>query len=562
MKYFVRLLVIFFLFVSICRSDAQSNLTKWAMEDVLLKKPVTCRDSEITVGEAIQEFSKQTGVNLLIDPKLNESGEIVMINIQNVPLANALESLSALFSLPHAEWKWGRIESNHKFRYKLYPSKLSDVEALMTREARRAFLEYIGALRKYLALSEEDQEKQKAIYSKAMLQKDDKLADTYLSLRKDGFLSRIKAVLELMDDNKIASALSGERLKVALADLTESQRTAVMQFYAKYKFSLSHNGIPDPLSPEPTYVSIYASNNSGNMPTIMLSVEHSLGLSCLGPGVSGGFLHALARAWMMQGDEVTSPTEDQVIPKFAYNLLSKQKIFSRSGRRIPDFTPGESYEAILDKIASACNIPIIVKMDRDSRVRGQELKPKTKLSEFLESTEYGISKVKMHKWRKGVLLISKPDWFLDQDKAVPLEIIDKVQTSLAKQDGKGTLQEIVKQFSSLASSQWRSVVDRFPALHIFDEREGLLQFTANHTELLYPSGMGIEQENRSELIKILPLVNSSFFEEHAKMRWRTITTRLKDRFAPVFKLEFQDQRGRWSELADTKGMFILNYNEP
>ena len=282
----IRTAILCMLFCSIITfCSAQNKFDEWIASDMQLKKTVTLQESKITIGEALESFSKQTGVKILMDYNKDESGVILFVQLKNTPLSSCLEAISSLLSLPGSKWQWGREGAENLWTYKLYPANLSDLSAALRFQARMVFKDYINFLRGYVALSPEEQDKQKSLYSKAMLQKSDATANAYLAARKEGLISRMKVMLDLLDDQGIDVVLDGGAVALPLAKLSETQKASMMQFYDQYHVEFTQNGIPPPPSPEPTSMTLFSVQSVGSkkhvMPNILLSVGESAALTQL-----------------------------------------------------------------------------------------------------------------------------------------------------------------------------------------------------------------------------------------------------------------------------------------
>ncbi len=541
---------------------AQDNFEEWNATDKQLSKTVTLQESKITIGEALQAFSKQTGVKILMDANKEESGVILFVHLKNTPLANALEAISSLLSLPRSKWQWGRSGSKNLWVYKLYPASLADLDAALRFQARTVFKDYIAFLRGYVALSPEEQDKQKSLYSKAMLQKSDATANAYLDARKEGLISRMKVMLDLLDDQGIDAVLDQGAVTVPFANLNETQKAAMVQYYKQYHVVFQQDGVQSAPSTEPTSLTMQSVHNVGSkkhvMPNILLSVGESISLTCLGPGVSGGFIHSLGRAWILPGDTVSHPLEETLIPEA--NIESRtvkvnDEAAPGSKRQIPI---GGDYENRLASTSISTSIPIIAVLNREDRKSNVEPLRHTTLKKFLFETEYGLSLLKMHKWRMGILLISTPDWMMSQDSIIPVSLIKKMEKILNRPSREGLLKEVCNQFVTISTPKWQGLVQRFPQFSIVVRNPSFFRFAANYPNLFQSTGIELNEDIIQAIMSCLPETNRKTLDNARRVRWRTVSPGMKKEDPPVFAFEVLDSKGAWEGLASSSYLSVMD----
>ncbi len=558
-----RTIILCMLFCSIITfCSAQNKFEEWIASDMQLKKTVTLQESKITIGEALESFSKQTGVKILMDANKEESGVILFVQLKNAPLSNCLEAISSLLSLPGSKWQWGRNGDKNLWTYKLYPANLSDLNTALMFQARMVFKDYINFLRGYVALSPEEQDKQKSLYSKAMLQKSDEIANSYLDARKTGLISRMKVMLELLDDQGIDAVLDGGAVTLPLAKLSETQKASMLQFYDQYHLEFTQNGVPVlPPSPEPTSMTIYSIRSRGSkkdvMPNILLSVGESGALTCLGPGVSGGFIQSLGRAWILPGDLQSHPLEETLIPdaKIENKTIEVKEHSAQDAKR---HNPVDAdYERRLTETSILTKIPIIAVLNQEVRQSYVEPANKTTVKKFLDTTE-GRSSIKIHKWRKGILLISTPDWMMSQDSIIPVNLMKKMQTLLYRPSKEGLLKEVCSQFVTLSPPQWQGLVEKFPQFSIVFRNRSFFRFASNYPDLFRSTGLILNQDIIQAILSCLPESNRKTLDNARKVRWRTVNAGTKEEDFPVFAFEVLDSKGAWKELVSSAYLSVMD----
>lgn len=265
-----RRLVFIFVFVAVCLlfvPPAVSSPLSKAMraEDPRLEKRVTISAPHIYVGELLEEWARQTGVNLLASDRDGASGEQVTVFLRDVPLAQAMNALYSLVSYQQAAWHWSRSSDPAKpgeFRYQLLrPAAARHLSDRLRSQVQEDFEAQADTLLNALKMTPEEQkEAARRDPDVAMLMQDKRLA---------AGLSAFAAVLSPEARQRVLRG--AEQPQVKVSDLPEAARSFVRSVWEEGQWKRKNQfGEWEPV-PEPTWVQ-FSTNRATNQlaPTLYI----------------------------------------------------------------------------------------------------------------------------------------------------------------------------------------------------------------------------------------------------------------------------------------------------
>ena len=170
----------------------------------------------------------------------------------------------------------------------------------------------------------------------------------------------------------------------------------------------------------------------------------------------------------------------------------------------------------------------------------------------------GISLIKIHKWRKEILLISTPDWMMSQDSIIPVNLIKKMQTLLYKPSREGLLKEVCSQFVTLSPPQWQGLVQRFPQFSIVVRNQSFFRFASNYPDLFRSTGLILNQDIILAIMSCLPGSSRKTLDNALRVRWRTVNAGTNKEDFPVFAFEVLESTGVWKELASSSYLSVMD----
>ena len=549
MKIIPKLVVCTLLLLLAISSRSQGVIEEWAKEDQRLLTPVSLHHSNILIGELLDELAKQTKAPLVIDNSRKESGISLYVSLDRVPLCDVMDSLHSLLSLPKNQWQWGKTGKSD-FVYRIYPSKIEDAVNSLEEAGADAFVKYVEILRSYLLLSPEERIKQKRTFSKALHLEDDLIVDDYLTDNNRVILDTMQVSLKYLDRDAVLRVLKGESIQVPLKEMDPTDLKVVMGFFDRYKIKFVSDDDQSTEVEPPKYLNLRPSKKQqlrkSLTPFIMVGVGKSASMSCFGGGLNYGLAREMYNRWLLGGDHKTSAQEDAVLP-LIQSKKSATPDANNSLAGIRTVPQGRRYQDYLDRIGASLKTPILALLSPQEKLEEAVIPVKANLRSFLWNTE-GYSLVKMHKWRREILLITTPTWMYDQDDITAVKDVQKIQLLLSRSEKRGILEWMSNMLNIYSPEQMNSLSERFPQLLILSEASDLLRFSAQHPEIFQPTGLALDGDINRALLPLVPGLNSETLSKSRKLRWTTGKIVNKETNSLIFALEISDPSGKWSTI--------------
>lgn len=550
MKIIPKLVVCTLLLLLPISSRGQGFIEGWAKEDQRLLLPVSLHHSNILIGELLDELAKQTKVPLIIDNSRKESGISLYVSLDRVPLGDVMDSLHSLLSLPNNQWQWGK-SGKRDFVYRIYPSKIEDIVNSVEAVGADAFVNYTENLRSYLSLSPKERIKQKRTFSKALHLDDDIVVNDYLTDNNRVILDTMQISLKYLNRDAILRVLKGESIQIPLKEMDSTDLKVVMGFFDRYQVNFVSNGDRSTEVETPKYLNLRPAKKQqlrkSLTPFIMVGVGKSASMSCFGGGLNYGLAHEMYKRWLLGGDHKTSAQENAVLP-LSPSKKSATPDANNSLAGIRTESQGNQYQDYLDRIGANLKAPILALLSPQERMANASSSVKGNLRNFLSNTE-GYSLLKMHKWRREILLITNPTWMYDQDGITAVKDVQKIQLFLSRSDKRGILEGMSNLLDKYSAEQLNSLSERFPQLLILSEAPDLLRFSAQNPEIFRPTGLVLDNDVNKALLSLVPGLNSETLSKSRKLRWTTGKIVNKEITSLSFTLEISDPSGKWSTIS-------------
>ena len=414
MRIIARLLCSFLLFttffsvLSTKTAHAASDLTdEMAAADKRLDNAkVTTNSAHIFVGELLEQWSKQSGVDLSAGVKDFAADETLTVFIKDMPLKNAMRSLWSLFSYRPGAWTWEREgEAKSGFRYVLHqPFAARQVGAGVREYTQTSYEAEVAASIEAMKLTPEERQKRAG---------NDKDMAAHLNdpIIQNGIMA-FAGTLNTDDQKKVLSG-SGERDGITkdVSDLGEAGRKFVGD-YVQSKRRLN------PLSQfaDPTKVNFFTDKRGIAVPALVITVGNGTSMEGFsyagGPGLLNKLAPHLRDLWLMHPDQSTSPQEAVVSARpIASPAVVKAQTSGNGSPKKPQNVRDKTtaFAARLQQISESTNTPIMARLPvaRPFRMGLQEIgEPYGQpISAFLlKIGDWGWGM--QHKWRDKTLLIA------------------------------------------------------------------------------------------------------------------------------------------------------------
>ena len=536
---------------------AQETPVKWSEEDLRLKQTVSVANQNISIAELLETFSKQTGVELNCNRDQIETGISFYVSLNHVPLCDAIEAISSLLSLKRYQWKWGKAKvnekANEKSSYRLFPVKVDDLAMALKQEGEEAFFKYMDAMRNYLALSREEQIKQKSVFRKAVHMKDNWLVDSRL---KEGISLDLQEVsIKYLDRSRLERLVRSEQVEIPLSEIDAKDIPVIDRFHNSNRLNTTNlpKGVTIPIIPGPLKLifSRFSGVSSGDYltPVIMVGMNDTGGSSCFGTELSAGLREEMYKQWILDGDQKFSLIENAIIPEKEVQKDREGSRKSEIDQGFPslNFAALDAYLQTLHQATDPLKIPVVALLSKADIRSDVQIATHSTLGAFLTKSD-GVFTQKMHKWRQGILLINTPFWMNYQKGTLSGRKLMAIKKAISQKNGKGTLEALCNAMLTSSPEQWDSLKQSLPELQKFDLNPPIYSFSGANPGMFQPNGLPLTGDVKAGLAGTFLALDPKVFEQHRKIRWNTSNVGEKEDRHILFTLEMSTPAGAWESV--------------
>lgn len=452
-------------------------------DDKRLNVPVTVLEERLHIAELLSRLSAQTGVNLKINPRLEASGITLMASLIDLPLADAMNALTALVGCRSARWYWERQGKPGSFTYWLQAPHLSDIAVRLRAKAQHDFERQATVLMKAAAMSPEERKE---------LLGQNKADDP--GIKDLRVMSGISIFAESVSSDLQQRLLRGETtLKIPVSQLSSEGQAFVR---SEYRIS----GI---LDRDPDSVSFSTNQFNGVTPTLFMEIGDIGGSGYVG-GVplNNQFTEELANEWLLPGDTSSNPLDTAVVsrPK-NYQPPSLQEVDLQNFENFSIKEQNEYFlrfknitQKRLAQLSQAAPIAVMAIVPEAQSDIGEPYKQTIgHFASLLHQLPYAV----LSKWHGKVLLLNYGRWFLSMDTFVPFATIE--QLSAKERKGLFALNDLAATADRLSNKQLISLSGDFPIFKSVADAQGVFVLHHRFPEVQATGGIIVT----SEIVRIL-----------------------------------------------------------
>lgn len=416
-------------------------------QDPRLEKPVSCVASHIYIGELVETFSKQSGVPITADEVGGAADVDVIVSLDHIPLADAMEALWSLVSYQDAEWDWERTGKAGNYKYRLVqPEAARLLPNTLHDQVDKEFLAQAWKMLDALKMTP-DQLKEAA--------KDDPLLASIAEGNKD---DRVRPSMEIFADlapevqNSILQDHNG--VVIPVSQLSPHGRQYVHDHWladrARGGLTKDEQGNLIPVR-EPQSISVSCGYSDLEMAP---SLNVDTGFGC-GDLAGGGWMEKKWRnkiflLWLRPGDLRDVPAAAKRVPApRAAGAASSEHTFAER----------------LMQLSQAASLPLLARLP-DEREGSTSITNTPPYNQTVGTYLTHLQSSLEHKWRSGVLLLSYSPRLTDPAKQTdaPWSVVRQLRESEAKGDGYLTLADYARAAHALTPQQMQTLSAHFPSM--------------------------------------------------------------------------------------------------
>lgn len=436
---------------------------KMRHEDLRLDRPVTLIAPRIYVGEFLECLSEQSRVALVADEKDSAADDQVMVFLKDIPLGDAMNALWSLMSYKGTAWHWRRSGKPGDFRYQLRrPPAAQQLAAHLRQEVQNAFEAHASTMLAATHMTPEQRRKAVKQMSDSMLQSDGKIAESLL--HSDRLWAGLGVFAESLPPEKQLGVLRGQgRVKIPVSQLSAQGQTWVRAVWASDAAQASRktpDGRWEPI-PEPSWIEFEVSRSTDQLaPTLYIHMEGMGGYGYLGATpLHKGFHRKIADLWVLPDDLSDHPTSERTVP-----LPHSFK---------PPTVKNRVLEQRLGQMAEAAPLSLMARLP--SHQNNDPGPPYNQtVRAFLMRLEEKAPYLH-HKWHAGVLLLTYPGWFWDEEKRAPWALVRRLRKTEAAGGGFLSLDDLFTVADVLSKAQLERLTDEFPVMEHVIYWQGLFR---------------------------------------------------------------------------------------
>jgi hypothetical protein len=458
-------------------------------DDERLAAPVTVSTADVSIGQLLGNWSRQTGVPISIDPRDGASSYRLLAECDKVPAARMMEALYRLFSRRGGEWAWNRTGKPGHYEYELSEPFAAKNRTESFRQLQLGLLDrFVTVMRSMSAMSPDERRRRRVDLERALLMEKTDGADFFFT--DDWFWIQAAFFFGATTQDQQRAILNGGSVTVNLKSLSPTVHDAFRKDLARYTApEVESTGRPEPESV--TFWSRPADLNMGTFgPTIFATGVVPQGeTSYIGTGhLSAGVRAALESLWFLPGDKHDDPASVRLVPAQSGSERPASASQPAGG---PDQPPirrgrGPTVKEAIRAVAQATHTPVLGIIDARSD-RGAQNPAGVAISAFLAHI-HGPTGLTFFKWNSGILMICDPRWFAVQDPVVPEFLIAKLGRD---SHGQVALSEFIDLTRHISGEQAEWLCDHY---HIgsYKSLQPLIELALAYPGVLTPSGTAID----------------------------------------------------------------------
>ena len=292
-----------------------------AKDDARLDQKITITRPDICLGELLVELSKQTKVDLNMDPDSNGSGVSVLIRFRDNSLREVMNALWSVVSYKNAEWEWDRRGKRGGYTYTLIKTRKSEslspqIEAMVD----KTFEHYVDLTLIFSRLTPAEREaRQEELYEALMWDKE--MGKKFRPEQwEEASWNSIKLLDAMLTKPEILKLMNGGVHQVALEKASASAQELFKKVYVQR--------YPSPEGSTPIYPSQIVFDSYGRrdvaspiFPMIFIRFDGRGSGAMSGGVLELGFRKFIESLWRFPEEKATNELESRKIPPLATNLI-------------------------------------------------------------------------------------------------------------------------------------------------------------------------------------------------------------------------------------------------
>lgn len=524
---------------------AQSITPEYRADDRRLDKGVNLRYTRISVGDLLEELSRQTGVELSAGSRDGSADAEVFARTSNCRLADVMDGLWSLLSYKRSEYSWVRSGEAGHYSYRLTRPKAAQTLAGRLRNLTQELFEEHAE--RMLSAAEADPAQREPIVRNMVndiFGADESLVKGLLaSQRAWSGLATFREALSADERLRVLRG-QGEITRVPMSRLSDKGREFVLSVWRGFHgFERKADGATEAI-PEPTSIYFRADRGIARevSPTLWIEIERIGAYGYLGGmPLERAVRKRVGDMWPLVDDAPTDALEHRAVAPMPGSAPIKDATVERA----------RAMEARLSQLSDFSGIPILGRLPHDALLDPglpSDLTVGAYLASLHERTPY-----MQWKWRHGVLLVDYPAWFQDETELVPHSITVQLRRVAAEHDGYLPLTDVIKTARALTQDQLNRLGDEFATMHsIAYNREILLALFPNDAalaQLKSPDGVRLTES-------LVAVLKTNVYLRGAFERGRYRSIRLTELEHPdaippgkEYLFSLLDTNGRWMPAA-------------
>ncbi len=529
-------------------------------EDGRLNALITLNEPHISLGELLDKLSKQTSVTLKTNPREPASGRMIFLCCEKKPMGDVMNALWSLLSYQPGVWKWERTGKPSAFCYEFEPTlAATNLSRTLKDVSSQAFIDHAKAMLTFAVMSPEERKRNVAKISAALLQKDDKLAQSMVE-KSDFTWNGLRAFTQALTPRQQQDVLHGGRVPVTLDKLPDETRAALHQAWTS--FNPRRQLSDGQLVPYPEPSTIFFETQSGFaaskdiVPIMFIDMGAAGSISILGSTLQMGLSAKIWDLWILPGDTKDNPLGERIavapqppeapLPTPPQND-DELRAAIKQGRTFSAATAPPVLQARMRQLSNS--IPVMtlgLLPDPQYQSYDPGVPYGRSAQAFLQRVMVGRSKL-MTKWRSDALLVSDPTWFLYEDDSVPYALTQQLQR--AAKNGFAPFSVLAEIAAKVTADQWRDLCHCEP-LQRMEAAYPLLQFCRQYPLMLTSGGMSVSDEVIQAMRHVPPLSQFPMLSDGKTRALRVLPVTRKSEKTIMYEMQVQYQNAQreWHPL--------------
>lgn len=487
-------------------------------EDPRLEAKVTFSSPAVYLGEFLQELSKQTKVKIQIDHFEPASGIPLVVYFPEMSLSDALNAVYSMISFQGSEWHWLRKGEPGRYTYTLVAdNKVRTRRSILEARMQKELEEFVRLMSYVSQRSPKDHLKYKTRIAKALGVRNESEIAYMFTVPESAIWKEYRFFSGLLTPEQQTRVLRGERYKFPVSSLPPSIRKDAEDLYF-YR-------LPSTRPPFPEEVGFYSIKQWANRRSFVPFIYLEIGLGTTSSLASGHKNHTSAftmnKLWVLSGETQTSPEVEKVIqkseikePPFAKEIAVPPNLLQ--GRKSQPRPSRLTFRTRLLQMAHGASLPLIANIPEEYQTDFDAVEGKT-VKEVLEKFER-TAVFCMTKWRKNLLLINYPSYFLEDTDTPPYAALKIWRES---KDRMMDASEFVEFMSRLTEPQFKTLYNSHLIFQQGIQLRPYCLYAKARPEMLSLQGLRITQAVYNELSTLLPPDQLNRLNANAYLRIRS-----------------------------------------